>query len=185
MIRGTGWLGHGEQGFARDPPGAAENGGRHHHHRVRWAQVALGSEIRQGAVTMTRKNADGKAENLGEVVTGIVLKRMGANTKTTIDAVDARIERINQALPEGVRFEAFYDQADLIKKAGNTVAKALIEAFIFIVIVLVLFLLNVRAVLLVLISIPLSVGMALALMAYNGLSANLMSLSGPGGLPLA
>ena len=60
------------------------------------AQVALGSEIRQGAVTMTRKNADGKAENLGEVVTGIVLKRMGANTKTTIDAVDARIERIQR-----------------------------------------------------------------------------------------
>ncbi|MBL4865598.1 MAG: efflux RND transporter permease subunit, partial [Pseudomonadales bacterium] len=39
-------------------------------------------------------------------------------------------------------------------------------------------LLNVRAVLLVLISIPLSVGMALAVMAYNGLSANLMSLGG-------
>jgi cobalt-zinc-cadmium resistance protein CzcA len=178
VIRGTGWLGHGEQGLQeiRQVPLKTVDGTTITVSDV--AQVALGSEIRQGAVTMTRKNADGKAENLGEVVTGIVLKRMGANTKTTIDAVDARIERINQALPEGVRFEAFYNQADLIEKAVNTVAKALIEAFIFIVIVLVLFLLNVRAVLLVLISIPLSVGMALALMAYNGLSANLMSLGG-------
>jgi cobalt-zinc-cadmium resistance protein CzcA len=178
VIRGTGWLGHGDQGLAqiRQVPLKAVDGTTITVSDV--AQVGLGSEIRQGAVTMTRKDADGKVENLGEVVTGIVLKRMGANTKTTIDAVNERVERINQALPKGVRFEAFYDQSDLIGKAVNTVAKALIEAFIFIVIVLVLFLLNVRAVLLVLISIPLSVGMALALMAYNGMSANLMSLGG-------
>ena len=178
VIRGTGWLDHGEQGLEqiRQVPLKTVDGTTITVSDV--AQVALGSEIRQGAVTMTRKNADGKVENLGEVVSGIVLKRMGANTKATIDGVNERIERINQALPEGVRFEAFYDQADLIEKAVNTVVKALIEAFIFIVIVLVLFLLNVRAVLLVLISIPLSVGMALALMAYNGLSANLMSLGG-------
>jgi len=178
VIRGTGWLDHGEQGLEqiRQVPLKTVDGTTITVSDV--AQVALGSEIRQGAVTMTRKNADGKMENLGEVVTGIVLKRMGANTKATIDGVNERIERINQALPEGVRFEVFYDQADLIEKAVNTVVKALIEAFVFIVIVLVLFLLNVRAVLLVLISIPLSVGMALALMAYNGLSANLMSLGG-------
>lgn len=178
VIRGTGWLDHGEQGLEqiRQVPLKTVNGTTITVADV--ARVALGSEIRQGAATMTRKNADGKVENLGEVVSGIVLKRMGANTKATIDGVNTRIERINQALPEGVRFEAFYDQADLIAKAVNTVAKALLEAFVFIVIVLVLFLLNMRAVLLVLISIPLSVGMALALMAYNGLSANLMSLGG-------
>lgn len=178
VIRGTGWLDHGEQGLEqiRQVPLKTVDGTTITVSDV--AQVALGSEIRQGAVTMTRKTSDGQVENLGEVVSGIVLKRMGANTKTTIDGVNDRIERINQALPEGVRFEAFYDQADLIEKAVTTVVKALIEAFVFIVTVLVLFLLNVRAVLLVLISIPLSVGMALALMAYNGLSANLMSLGG-------
>jgi len=178
VIRGTGWLDFGEKGLAqlRQVPLKTVDGTTITVADV--AKVGLGSEIRQGAVTMTRKNADGKAENLGEVVTGIVLKRMGANTKTTIDGVNARIERINQALPKGVRFEAFYDQAELIDQAVNTVVKALIEAFIFIIIVLVMFLLNIRAVLLVLISIPLSVGMALAIMAYNGLSANLMSLGG-------
>jgi heavy metal efflux system protein len=178
VIRGVGWLGFDEQGLEelRQIPLKTEGGAVVTVGDV--ATVELGSEIRQGAVTMSRRGDNGESEFLGEVVSGIVLKRMGANTKATIDGVEARIELIQQALPEGVSFEPFYDQASLIEKAVNTVAKALIEAFIFIVIILVLFLLNVRAVILVLISIPLSVGMALAVMAYNGLSANLMSLGG-------
>ncbi len=56
---------------------------------------------------MTRKTADGKVENLGEVVSGIVLKRMGSNTKATIDGINARIPLINQAPPKGVSFEPF------------------------------------------------------------------------------
>ncbi len=147
------------------------------------ATVEFGSEIRQGAVTMTKRITDEQgreagSKHLGEVVSGIVLKRMGSNTKVTIDGIKSRIPLIQQALPKGVTFEAIYDQADLIEKAVSTVSNALIEAFVFIVIVLVLFLLNVRAVVLVLISIPLSVGLALTVMAYNGLSANLMSLGG-------
>ncbi len=178
IIRGVGWLDHDQKGLQalRQIPLKTINGTVVHIADV--ATVQIGSEIRQGAVTMTRRNHDGKIESLGEVVSGIVLKRMGANTKATIDGINTRIKLIQQALPKGVRFEAFYDQADLIEKAVHTVAKALIEAFIFIVIVLVLFLLNIRAVLLVLISIPLSVGMALTVMAYHGLSANLMSLGG-------
>jgi len=178
VIRGVGWLSNNEQGLKelRQIPLKTVDGAV-----VRVSDVAaveFGSEIRQGAVTITRRDENGKPVNLGEVVSGIILKRIGANTKVTIDGINDRIALIEQALPKGVRFEPFYDQADLIEKAVETVSKALIEAFIFIVIVLVLFLLNVRAVILVLISIPLSVGMALTIMAYNGLSANLMSLGG-------
>lgn len=178
VIRGTGWLDHGEKGLEqiRQVPLKTVDGTTITVSDV--AQVALGSEIRQGAVTMTRKNADDKVENLGEVVSGIVLKRMGANTKATIDGVNARIERINQALPEGVRFEAFYDQADLITQAVQTVVNALLLAFIFIVVILALFLMNLRATFLVLMSIPISIGIALMVMAWFGLSANLMSLGG-------
>lgn len=178
VIRGVGWLGFGQQGLEelRQIPLKTEGGAVVTVGDV--ATVELGSEIRQGAVTMSRRGDNGETEFLGEVVSGIVLKRMGANTKATIDGVEARIELIQQALPEGVTFEPFYNQASLIEKAVNTVVKALVEAFVFIVIILVLFLLNVRAVVLVLISIPLSVGMALTVMAYNGLSANLMSLGG-------
>ena len=178
VIRGTGWLDHGKVGLEqlRQVPVKTVEGTIVTVSDV--AEVTLGSEIRQGAVTMTRKNPDGEVKNLGEVVSGIVLKRMGANTKATIDAVSQRVERINQALPEGVHFDAFYDQADLITQAVETVVNALLLAFVLIVVILALFLMNLRATLLVLISIPISIGIALIVMAWFGLSANLMSLGG-------
>jgi len=142
------------------------------------ARVAFGAEIRQGAVTMTKRDANGKPEQLGEVVVGIVMKRMGANTKSTIDGIKSRLPAIQQALPDGVILEPFYDQSELVDQAVNTVTKALLEAFALIIIVLFLFLMNVRATLLVLLSIPISIGLALMAMAQWGVSANLMSLGG-------
>ena len=142
------------------------------------ASIEFGAEIRQGALTMTRRNASGEPEALGEVVAGIVLKRMGANTKATIEGVKARLPAVQAALPDGVTIEPFYDQAELVDKAVETVAKALLEAFALIVVVLLLFLMNLRAALLVLISVPVSIGLALMAMAYWGISANLMSLGG-------
>lgn len=142
------------------------------------ANVDYGSEIRVGAVTMTRRDAAGNPQNLGEVVSGVVLKRMGANTKATIDDIAKRTALIQQALPDGVTFDVFYDQADLVEKAVTTVTDALLLAFVFIVVVLALFLVNIRATLLVLISIPVSIVLALMVMSYFGMSANLMSLGG-------
>ncbi len=177
-IRGFGWVRSGNGGLQdianipiKDKDGVVV--------RVRnVAQVTYGSEIRQGAVTLTNRNAKGQPQALGEVVAGIVLKRIGANTKATIDGVEKKIPIIQKALPPGVRLETVYDQADLIQQAVNTVVKALIEAFILIFVVLFLFLMNLRATLLVLISVPISVGLALMAMAYWDISANLMSLGG-------
>ncbi|PPI81136.1 AcrB/AcrD/AcrF family protein [Marinobacter flavimaris] len=178
VIRGMGWLDSGEEGLEqiRQVPVKTSDGITVTVSDV--AQVTLGTEIRQGAVTMTRKGEDGQVEQLGEVVSGIVLKRMGANTKATIDGIEARVDRINQALPSGVRFEPYYNQADLVTKAVETVTNALLLAFVFIAIVLALFLMNLRATTLVLLSIPISIGIALMIMAWFGLSANLMSLGG-------
>lgn len=142
------------------------------------ANVALGPEIRQGATSMTTRDANGKPKVLGEVVTGVVLKRMGANTKSTIDGIKDRLPAIQKALPPGVKLVPFYDQSDLVSKAVSTVTKALMEAFVLIVLVLALFLMNLRATVLVLISIPISIGLALAAMSYWDVSANLMSLGG-------
>ncbi|MCL1145466.1 CusA/CzcA family heavy metal efflux RND transporter [Shewanella marinintestina] len=142
------------------------------------AKVDYGSEIRVGAVTMTRRDEAGNSQDLGEVVAGVVLKRMGANTKETIDDISARTAMIEQALPDGVSFEVFYDQSDLVNQAVSTVRDALLMAFVFIVVILALFLVNIRATLLVLLSIPVSIGLALLVMSYFGMSANLMSLGG-------
>lgn len=178
VIRGTGWFKSGNEGLKdiSQVPVKTVDGTVVMVSDV--ANVVIGSEIRQGAATMTRRDANGDLEKLGEVVSGIVLKRMGSNTKATIDGVNGRISLIRQALPDGVRFEPFYDQADLIEQAVNTVVEALALAFIFIAIVLALFLMNIRATILVLISIPISIGIALMIMAWWGISANLMSLGG-------
>ncbi len=178
VIRGVGWLGHGRTGLAelREIPLKTIAG-----QVIRIADIAkveFGSEIRQGAVTVTRRTAAGEPESLGEVVSGIVLKRMGANTKATIDGINSRVELIRQALPTGVQFKVMYNQADLIEKAVRTVVHTLALAFVFIIVILALFLMNLRATLLVLISIPISIGIALMTMAHFGFSANLMSLGG-------
>ncbi|WP_394201562.1 efflux RND transporter permease subunit [Shewanella waksmanii] len=178
VVRGYGLLPAGEAGLSAIGQIPLTEAGGTPVRVIDVANVEYGSEIRVGAVTMTRRDTSGATEPLGEVVAGVVLKRMGANTKATIDDIDARTAMIGQALPEGVSFEVFYDQADLVNQAVNTVRDALLMAFVFIVVILALFLVNLRATLLVLLSIPISIGLALMVMAYFGMSANLMSLGG-------
>jgi len=178
VIRGVGWVPGGNDGLAAIAaiPVKTINGTSI---RVRdVAKVAFGGEIRQGAVTMIEREADGEIKQLGEVVVGIVLKRFGANTKNTIDDVKSRLKIVQKSMPKGVTIQPFYDQSDLINTAVWTVEKALLEAFVLIIIILFLFLMNVRAATLVLLSVPISVLSALAVMQHYGISANLMSLGG-------
>ncbi|MFC4349545.1 efflux RND transporter permease subunit [Kordiimonas lipolytica] len=178
VIRGTGWLASGEAGLRNiaDMPIKTIDGVVIKIGDV--AQVGFGGEIRQGAVSLTERDESGNIQQLGEVVTGIVLKRLGANTKATIDGIQERLPIIQGALPSGVTIESLYDQADLITKAVDTVVEALLLAFVFIIVILALFLMNLRATVLVLLSIPLSIGLALIVMSMMELSANLMSLGG-------
>ncbi|RLA21460.1 MAG: CusA/CzcA family heavy metal efflux RND transporter [Gammaproteobacteria bacterium] len=178
VIRGVGWINKGSEGLndiSNIPlktidgiPIRVSDVGR----------VAFGSEIRQGAVTMATRDQQGNLVMMGEVVAGIVLKRMGANTKSTIDSIKARLPVIQAALPKGVTIEPFYDQSNLIKQAVSTVTTALVQAFVLIVVILMLFLVNFRSTFLVLLSIPVSIGLSLLVMAYWNVSANLMSLGG-------
>ena len=178
VIRGAGWLASGAEALTqiKQIPLITEGSGIVTIGDV--AAVELGAEIRQGAVSMSVRDEHGSVAFRGEVVSGVVLKRMGANTNATIEGINARIDLIQQALPKGVHFEPYYDQAALIKQAVNTVVQALLLAFVFIVIVLALFLMSVRATLLVLLSIPVSIGLALSVLSMLGISANLMSLGG-------
>ncbi|MEI5637622.1 MULTISPECIES: efflux RND transporter permease subunit [unclassified Pseudoalteromonas] len=178
VIRAAGWFPSGEQGLKAIANVAVKTVDGTVITVSQLGKVKLGQEIRQGAVTMTKRLDSGEVNALGEVVTGIVLKRMGANTKATIDSLQQRIGLINQALPPGVSFEPFYDQSDLVNQAVMTVAEALGLAFVFIVVILALFLMNLSATFLVLISIPIAIAMALMMMTWLGISANLMSLGG-------
>ena len=133
------------------------------------ANVAIGPEVRRGAVTMNGK---------GEVVTGIVLKRIYENTSQVIDAVKDKVAELNKTLPPGVQVVPYYDQSELVDRAVGTVKDALLEGAVLIVVILFLFLGNVRSSLIVTAMLPLSLLLAFMLMQYFGFSANLMSLGG-------
>jgi Cu(I)/Ag(I) efflux system membrane protein CusA/SilA len=132
------------------------------------ASVTAGPDFRRGVLTKSGYEAAG----------GIVIQRMGENTLGVIDQVKAKIAEIQPSLPEGMRIVPFYDQTDLVKKAVNTLTRALIEEFILVSIIVILFLGNVRSSLIVTSAIPIGILIALIAMKEIHLSANLMSLGG-------
>lgn len=132
------------------------------------ANVSTGPDFRRGVLTKSGYEAAG----------GIVIQRMGENTLNVIDQVKVKMTEIQQTLPEGMRIVPFYDQTDLVKKAVNTLTRALIEEFILVSIIVVAFLGNVRSSVIVTSAIPIGILIALIAMKQINLSANLMSLGG-------
>ncbi len=132
------------------------------------ATIAVAPMVRQGAVTR-----DGR----GEVVTGIVMMRMGANSREVVTEAKIAIETMAPALAKlGVWIDPFYDRTDLVTKTVHTVAKSLIEGGVLVILVLLLMLRSLRAGLLVSLVIPLSMLVAFLGMRRFGVSGNLMSL---------
>ncbi len=133
------------------------------------ADVRVGSMVRYGGVT-----ADGE----GEVVTGLVLLRKGANSLKAVQGTRAALASMGGLLPEGVSIEPFYDRTELINKAVWTVEKALGEAVVLVLLVLLVMLGDIRSALTVALILPLTVLFTFIMMRLFGVSANLMSLGG-------
>ncbi|WP_457796248.1 efflux RND transporter permease subunit [Methylocystis sp. S23] len=133
------------------------------------AEVRFGSLPRNGVVT--RNGTD-------EAVWGLVLGLRGADARTVVSGVKARLAELEPNLPKGVKIEIFYDRSELIGKAVWTVQKVLIEAIVLVVILLALFLGNLRAALVVSVILPLAALATFGVMRLWGLSANIMSLGG-------
>ena len=133
------------------------------------ADVVIGAELRQGAVT---------ANGEGEAVAGIVLMLKGASGRDVVNGVKEKLPAIQKALPRGVELVPYYDRTDLVKKAIHTVTKALQEGAIFVLIILIVLLADVRSAIIVTLVLPLAALFAFIMMRWYGLSANLMSLGG-------
>lgn len=131
------------------------------------ATIEQGALPRAGAVTR---------DGVGEVVSGMVLKLQGADSRAVIRDVRARMEELARSLPSHVQIVPFYDQTDLIGRTTTTIVRNLIEGGLLVVAVLFLFLRNIRASLIVASVIPLSMLIAFFAMYRFGYTANLMSL---------
>ena len=132
------------------------------------ATVQEGPAPRFGAVTR-----DGE-----EVTLGIALARIGENSKEVVQAANAKLDTVRQALPRGVAINPVYDRTGIVEKALSTASRTLIEGAILVAIVLFLFLGELRSALVVIATLPLAMLFAFILMQRFGMSANLMSLAG-------
>ena len=130
------------------------------------AQVSIGHDLRTGAATY----------NGEETVLGIAMMMMGENSRTVAQAIDEKVQSIQQSLPQGVVIETVYDRTHLVDRAIQTVQKNLIEGAILVIIILFVFLGNLRAALITACIIPLSMLFTFMGMAEQKISANLMSL---------
>src|SRR5215471_10579664 len=72
------------------------------------ARVELGPDERRG---LTELNGE------GEVASGIVLQRFGANALEVIDNVKNRLAELTGSLPKGVNIQTVYDRSALIRAA--------------------------------------------------------------------
>ena len=130
-------------------------------------QVQRAPVTRQGAVTRDAR---------GEIVTGMVMMQLGANSRTVVEAAKERLREINESLPPGVTTEVIYDRAELINRTLRTVIKNLMEGGTLVIVILFVMLGNLRAGVIVALAIPLSMMFASNLMTYMAISASLMSL---------
>ena len=134
------------------------------------ARVQIGStpEIRRGA----------GSRNGTETVLGKVVKQPGVNTLALTDKVLSVLSSLETSLPEGIKIKREYVQADLIRRAVDTVKEALRDGAILVTVVLAVFLFNFRTALIALTAIPLSLVISVIVLIWQGFSINVMTLSG-------
>ncbi len=149
----------------------AENGGSPI--RVRdLAEVAESRVPPQGIVGYSDAQGD-----QDDVVSGIVLLRKDENPSLALDALKAKVDKLNAGgLPNGVQIIPYYDRSWLIGKTLKTVFTNLLEGAALVMLVLYIFLADLRAAGIVAAIIPLAllgtfIGLTLA-----GIPANLLSL---------
>tara|TARA_R110002012_G_scaffold281545_1_gene470652 strand:- start:1257 stop:4403 length:3147 start_codon:yes stop_codon:yes gene_type:complete len=114
----------------------------------------------------------------GEVASGIVLQRVGANALDVIENAKSELDVIAQSLPEGTEIVPVYDRSNLILSAIKTLKTTLLEESLVVAAVTILFLLHFRSALVAIVMLPVGLLMAFTAMKVLGIGANIMSLGG-------
>lgn len=108
-----------------------------------------------------------------------IQKQPSADTVQLTKKIEAELEKIEHALPEGVQIHSeIFRQARFIEHAIENVFEALRDGAILVTIVLFIFLLNFRTTFITLTAIPLSFIITAIVFKFFGLSINTMTLGG-------
>ena len=106
-----------------------------------------------------------------------VRKQPGASTPTVVREVDRALKEFRPFLPPGVHLEKFYDQAEIIREARQTILGDLFSGAALAVAVLYLFTGEVIPTLIVALTIPLTLLATLVFLKMLGLSLNVITFS--------
>ena len=106
-----------------------------------------------------------------------VYKEMQYNTVKVVDLISRQLGVIEQALP-GYRFQIISNQGTFINQAIGEVKSSALLGMVLAVLVLFVFLRRIGTTLIVSLSIPVSIVATFNLMYFNGLTLNVMTLSG-------
>ncbi|RMF61834.1 MAG: efflux RND transporter permease subunit [Bacteroidetes bacterium] len=166
MVRGLGYF-RSLEDIENVPVGVDENGTPILVRNV--ANVHLGPELRRGLAEWN---------GAGEVASGIIVMRYGDNALKTINAVKDKLEQLKKGLPEGVTIRTAYDRSGLIERAIDNLKHKLLEESLIVALVTILFLLHIRSAFVAIFTLPMGILLAFLVMQWQGLNANIMSLSG-------
>ena len=136
---------------------------------VRLKDVARIEQAAKSERVVTRFN--GKSA----VALGVV-KQSVANPLSVSDGIQARLPKIREALPEGMKVEIAYDSSVFISRSIDSVFTTIFEAVALVVVVIFLFLRNLRATLIPLMTIPVSLIGVFSIMLLFGFSINTLTL---------
>jgi hydrophobic/amphiphilic exporter-1 (mainly G- bacteria), HAE1 family len=150
------------------------------------ATIAGGRAIRLRDIATVRQGFKERESiiRLGgdEAVELAIYKEGDANTVSTADAIQARLEVIRKDLPTGMTLTVVDDQSKFVRAAINDVRTDALIGGTLAVLIIFLFLRNGWSTLVVSLSLPVSIITTFFFMGQLGLSLNVMSL---GGLALA
>ncbi len=133
------------------------------------AEVRLGPAPKRGTAT----------EGGHPAVVLSVQKSPSTNTLQLTAAIDAKLDQIEKAMPQGLVLNRHVmRQTDFIELSVNNLIAVLRDAAIFVVLILILFLLDFRTTLITLTALPLSLAVAFLVLWAAGLSINVMTLGG-------
>ncbi len=107
-----------------------------------------------------------------------IFQAPGSNAIAISDAVQQTMADLQQAMPDGVRFEIVYDTTEFVRASIDKVVDTLLEAIALVVLVVILFLQTWRASIIPLIAVPVSIIGTFAVMYAFGFSINALTLFG-------
>lgn len=141
------------------------------------AQVMTGPQPRLGKISLSEHHPDGSCDERNDVVTGIVLSRVGEHDERVLEGLHEKVKEINEkTLPANVTIKPYLDRSKLIHLTTHTVERNMTMGMILVTAVLMFFLGHIRSACIVAVTVPLALLFAAIFLNIKDIPANLLSL---------